>query len=763
MAKALKKLDILDINWRNGPGAHHLFLDKAKSLVSTEEDGAFDLEEANEVIEELEALLYFGTQFGPYAPEGMADFYQLTPTMASMITQLKDRVFQHRALPQLCELAKGGPKVCRYCNWAIERIGQGRDSVLSDPRISTQPRGCFAYTHLCAVDSSQTLPLLEQRSQEGCVLCGYLREHFLISLQVPDAVDDDTPDDIYGPFYVWLLFDWDDKPRRDRQRGNTLQFFTLQVMREGRNSRTSRQVRFSVGSNDSRLSNSLGLLSPPRPAPLDPGNLKLIQDCLSAGDHKNTNARFTPKRLLDLGTTDAFLPRVVDMAPSYVSTDDQPVEYVALSYCWGPHTDASRQLLLTAESKQSIYQGISTSDLTPVVRDAVTTCRALGFRFLWVDTLCILQRDTEDWEEHSYDMEKVFAGSTLTICAMATSSCLDSFLQRTHDRLDLPLGSDSGLSPTASITLFPCWSDQKLPFYGGYRQRNTEPPLQTDLRISSWSRRGWVFRLSGIARVFKDVYQDDYVAGLWAKDIACGLLWDTKDNREAFKDFYSSLSSNEQQVGPSWSWTGRRQSFLRFHLTLSTNWRCRVRSHLRSEVLQVRAENHVNGKNPFGRIHSAALHISGLLLGIPGKWEPEELSSFWYTTSEGQVVCVDPDWNMASVEGDDRRKFRLLLLSSCCSEPPTWEIGEDRFGPRESVTYRRDYRHTFYEDRNREDNGPARCTLCGPEHERDAWGLLIYPAAQAGTYYRVGTFLCRAQLGGRSIFDHGYTDSIVLI
>ncbi|KAK6846258.1 hypothetical protein PG987_001446 [Apiospora arundinis] len=269
--------------------------------------------------------------------------------------------------------------------------------------------------------------------------------------------------------------------------------------------------------------------------------------------------------------------------------------------------------------------------------------------------------------------------------------------------------------------------------------------------------------LSGIARVFKDVYQDDYVAGLWAKDIACGLLWDTKDNREAFKDFYSSLSSNEQQVGPSWSWTGRRQSFLRFHLTLSTNWRCRVRSHLRSEVLQVRAENHVNGKNPFGRIHSAALHISGLLLGIPGKWEPEELSSFWYTTSEGQVVCVDPDWNMASVEGDDRRKFRLLLLSSCCSEPPTWEIGEDRFGPRESVTYRRDYRHTFYEDRNREDNGPARCTLCGPEHERDAWGLLIYPAAQAGTYYRVGTFLCRAQLGGRSIFDHGYTDSIILI
>ncbi|KAK6846257.1 hypothetical protein PG987_001445 [Apiospora arundinis] len=268
MAKALKKLDILDINWRNGPGAHRLFLDKAKSLVSTEEYGAFDLEEANKVIEELEALLYFGTQFGPYAPEGMADFYQLTPTMASMITQLKDRVFQHRALPQLCELAKGG--------------------------ISTQPRGCFAYTHLCAVDSSQTLPLLEQRSQEGCVLCGYLREHFLISLQVPDAVDDDTPDDIYGPFYVWLLFDWDDKPRRDRQRGNTLQFFTLQVMREGRNSRTSRQVRFSVGSNDSRLSNSLGLLSPPRPAPLDPGNLKLIQDCLSAGDHQNTNARFTP-------------------------------------------------------------------------------------------------------------------------------------------------------------------------------------------------------------------------------------------------------------------------------------------------------------------------------------------------------------------------------------------------------------------------------------------------------------------------------------
>lgn len=76
---------------------------------------------------------------------------------------------------------------------------------------------------------------------------------------------------------------------------------------------------------------------------------------------------------------------------------------------------------------------------------------------------------------------------------------------------------------------------------------------------------------------------------------------------------------------------------------------------------------------------------------------------------------------------------------------------------------RPEYRQTFYQDRNRGDNGYARCPLCRPGHERDVWGLLIYPAAQLGKYYRVGIFQSRALHGGLSIFKHGHKDTITLI
>ncbi|KAK8084319.1 HET-domain-containing protein [Apiospora hydei] len=808
MAKALTKLDI---NWRNGPGEYRLLMDRAKVLASTEDDGFFDLEEANEAIGELEVLFYYGNSWRPWAPpmEDLQDFAKLSRTLAMAIIQLKERVFRHQASPRLRGLMKGGPKICQYCYWALERIGRGHHGALSDPRTENPARGCFECTHLCAVESSQHLPLLEERAREGCDLCRFLREHFVASLQGSDTNHEDAcsraESEAVRLLHVWVKFDWDDVPMQPEQSGNTLRFVTLCVLEEGSAFAMARQLRFLVGTQDSKLARELGLLSSPRPAPLDPVNLTMLRQCLRAEDHGPAKPRFLPKRLLDLNSTDATLPRVVDTRPGEGFIDGQPVEYAALSYCWGPPEDACRQVLLTAESKERLYKGIQIGELTPVVQDAVTTCRALGLRFLWVDALCIFQHDTTDWEEQSYDMEKVFAGSSLTVCAMATTSCLEGFLQRTKARLDLPLlPANSSSSEAGIISLFPCSGDKKRllrPFYGVFRQGNSDPPLQTDLGISSWSTRGWVFQkmpaprrlyfgadmihvqvgnvitsengyvfedkfdyrssrnqprysimrdeilshsdlfpdmwysvieefsklywsddhdtlpgLSGVARMFQDMYEFDYVAGLWVNDIECGLLWNSLPNE--------------------WGDTFR------------------------------------NGKNPLGRTRDAALHVSGMLLEVPGAWKTEGLghSEFWYTVSGKEGVLVNADWHLvASVEDDYWRKSRLLLLASCCSELPE-TITDRARGRRDSVlndhvrvTYRQEYRRTFYQDRNRGDDGPGRCTLCGPGHERDAWGLLIYPAAQPGTYYRVGTFLFRAMVGGLGLFDRGYVDTITLI
>jgi Heterokaryon incompatibility protein (HET) len=46
--------------------------------------------------------------------------------------------------------------------------------------------------------------------------------------------------------------------------------------------------------------------------------------------------------------------------------------------------------------------------------------RKLRIRYLWIDSLCIIQDDKEDWRKESAMMCSVFQGSTLTLCATAS-------------------------------------------------------------------------------------------------------------------------------------------------------------------------------------------------------------------------------------------------------------------------------------------------------------------------------------------------------
>jgi hypothetical protein len=48
---------------------------------------------------------------------------------------------------------------------------------------------------------------------------------------------------------------------------------------------------------------------------------------------------------------------------------------------------------------------------------AVSITRGLGINYLWMDTLCIIQDDVEDWEHEASKMDRVYQNSTLVIAA----------------------------------------------------------------------------------------------------------------------------------------------------------------------------------------------------------------------------------------------------------------------------------------------------------------------------------------------------------
>ncbi|KAH7237305.1 heterokaryon incompatibility protein-domain-containing protein, partial [Fusarium solani] len=88
--------------------------------------------------------------------------------------------------------------------------------------------------------------------------------------------------------------------------------------------------------------------------------------------------------------------------------------YIALSHCWGPKGLPAAAKTSNA-TKDNRMQGIRIEDLPKSFRDAIAICHELGIRYLWIDSLCIIQQDKDDWEKECSRMRDVYRNSYLTI------------------------------------------------------------------------------------------------------------------------------------------------------------------------------------------------------------------------------------------------------------------------------------------------------------------------------------------------------------
>jgi hypothetical protein len=97
---------------------------------------------------------------------------------------------------------------------------------------------------------------------------------------------------------------------------------------------------------------------------------------------------------------------------------------LALSYCWG----GLQKLTTTTSNIADNCKKINFKDLPCTIQDAVTVTRALSFKFLWVDALCILQDCKKDKQREISHMGQVYKDATLMIAASSASSVDEGFL-----------------------------------------------------------------------------------------------------------------------------------------------------------------------------------------------------------------------------------------------------------------------------------------------------------------------------------------------
>ncbi|KAK0108201.1 hypothetical protein ONS95_003023 [Cadophora gregata] len=121
-----------------------------------------------------------------------------------------------------------------------------------------------------------------------------------------------------------------------------------------------------------------------------------------------------PTRVIDVGPPDGSRsPRLC--------TPHVRARYLTLSHCWGPY-----QIVTTTTSNHSQNcRGIPMESLPKTFQDAVNVTRQFGMRYIWIDSLCIIQDSAEDWAKESAKMCAVYKNALFTIAASRASSGKD--------------------------------------------------------------------------------------------------------------------------------------------------------------------------------------------------------------------------------------------------------------------------------------------------------------------------------------------------
>jgi len=115
-----------------------------------------------------------------------------------------------------------------------------------------------------------------------------------------------------------------------------------------------------------------------------------------------------PIRLVDVGSS------VGEILPFLAETRGKRGSYLTLSHRWGKHLKTET----TEDNIHRFKQALPMDELPQTFKDAIMVTRRLGFRYIWIDSLCIIQHDEEDWLRESAKMGDIFESSSCTLAAV---------------------------------------------------------------------------------------------------------------------------------------------------------------------------------------------------------------------------------------------------------------------------------------------------------------------------------------------------------
>ncbi|KAF8859341.1 HET-domain-containing protein [Acephala macrosclerotiorum] len=271
------------------------------------------------------------------------------------------------------------------------------------------------------------------------------------------------------------------------------------------------------------------------------------------------------------------------------------VEYATLSHCWG----GIDFLKLTTRMLDTFKTSVPFDLLTRTFRDAINVTLDLGLRYIWIDSLCIIQDSVQDWDIEAGRMSSVYGGSSINIAASGARDGSEGLFLKPPNFIGGAYFPPSFITAPYAVALFGLYSSgipnthlasrawafqerllsprtlhfgktelfwecrthdacESFPnvFPAALKDRHIRPrksmyeiwPQIVEMysMCSVTLSKDKLVALAGVARIAENESGDDYLAGLWRSKMEVALCWMAKKATVRPK--------HGPYRAPTWSW-----------------------------------------------------------------------------------------------------------------------------------------------------------------------------------------------------------------
>jgi hypothetical protein len=328
-----------------------------------------------------------------------------------------------------------------------------------------------------------------------------------------------------------------------------------------------------------------------------------------------------------------------------LESSSETAPYVTVSYCWG----AGATLKTTRTNLEKHTREISLAAFPETLRDVILFARGLGFRYVWIDAVCIIQGDDLDWAEQASNMTAIYNGCALNIAVADAPNSGAGVVRKLRD-CSVRLGTVSDPLPESGDGAGQCGIRADIYAVSAPIKRYEFPH-----EVARLATRGWVFQETLVS-----------VASVYVTHR--GLVWDCctemchvgekPQSPEGFGYPVAGMTMKGTWARDNDGWAGRRRVMrrLRFHgddddgsierLRMLYDWVVKV-SHRQLSESRDKLPCLAGLVSRLARVTSAS-YLAGL-------WKEDlAVGLTWHAARPGTLIRhADraPSWSWASVDG----------------------------------------------------------------------------------------------------------------